>query len=76
MTTFIARHGDRTANPGAALGAGLQRFAHALVSLSIIVRDAVSATQALNDAHTAADRRAVATRFAADSTRSAGHSAA
>ena len=76
MTTFIARHGDRTANPSAALGAGIQRFAHAFVSLSVIVRDAVSATRALNDAHTAADRRAVAARFAADSTQSAGRSAA
>lgn len=76
MTTFIARHGDRTANPSAALGAGIQRLAHGVVSLSIIVRDAVSATRALNDAHTAADRRAVAARFAADSTRSADRSAA
>lgn len=74
--TFIARHGDRTASPIAALGAGIRRLAHGFVSLSIIVRDAVSAARALNDAHTAADRRAVAARFAADSTRSTGRSAA
>ena len=67
MTTFIARHGDRTAIPNAALGSGIQRFAHAFVSLSVIVRDAVRATRALNDAHTVADRRAVAARFVADS---------
>ena len=52
MTTFIARHGGRTANPSAALGAGIQRLAHGFVSLGVIVRDAVRATRALNDAHT------------------------
>ena len=76
MTTFIARHGDRTASPSAALGTGLQRLAHGFVSMSIIVRDAVGATRALNDAHTAADRRAVAARFAADPVRSGDRSAA
>ncbi len=40
------------------------------------MRDAVSATRALNDAHTVAERRAVAARFAADSTRNADRSAA
>ncbi len=76
MTTFIARHGDRSANPSAAFRAGLQRLPRAFVSLSVIMRDAVSATRALNDAHTVAERRAVAARFAADSTRNADRSAA
>ena len=76
MTTFIARHGHRSADPGAALPAGIQRFARAVVTLSAVVGDAVRATQALNDAHTPAARRAVAARFVAGSTPNADRSAA
>lgn len=75
MTTFTARHGYRTAHPSDALRDGIQRFAHALASLGVIVVDAVRATRALNDAHTPADRRAVAARFAAGSTRNTDRSA-
>ena len=76
MTTFIARHGDRAADLSSPLQAAIQRFAHAFVSLSLVVGDAVRATRALNDAHTPADRRAVAARFVTGSARNADRSAA
>ena len=70
MTTSIARQGH-TAATGSAFRAGAQRFTRSLASVGAIVLDAVEATRALGSAHTAADRRAVLERFAADTTRDA-----
>ncbi len=76
MTTFIARHGDRTTDSGAAFQARKQRFTRSLVSVGSLVLDAVEATRAIGSAHSTAGRRAVLDRFAADTTRDAGRSAA
>jgi hypothetical protein len=76
MTTFIARHGDRTADSGATFQAGKQRFTRSLVSVGSIVLDAIDATRAIGSAHSTADRRAVLDRFAADTARDAGRAAA
>ncbi len=71
MTTFIARHGDRTTGSSATFRAGKQRFTRSLASVGSIVLDAIEATRAIQSAHSNADRRAVLDRFAADTTRDA-----
>jgi hypothetical protein len=76
MTTFIARSGDRATDSGTAFRAGQQRFTCAVVSLSALVLDAVEATRAIGSTHGTVGRRAVLERFAADTTRDAGRSAA
>jgi hypothetical protein len=76
MTTFIARHGDHTADASAAFRAGKQRFTRSLASVGAIVLDAIEATRGIGSAHSTADRRAVLDRFAADTTRDAGRAAA
>ena len=76
MTTFIARQGDRTADSTAAFRAGKQRVTRSLASVGSLVLDAIDATRAIQSAHSTADRRAVLDRFAADTTRDAGRSAA
>ena len=76
MTTFIARTGGRTSAPTAAARAGSPRIGRSLVSFGSIVLDAIEAARGVGSAHSAADRRAVLDRFAADTTRDAGRSAA
>ncbi|MFD2090814.1 hypothetical protein [Blastococcus deserti] len=76
MTTFIARHGDHTADAGAAFQARKQRFTRSVASVGAIVLDAIEATRAIGSAHSTVDRRAVLDRFAADTTRDAGRAAA
>jgi hypothetical protein len=76
MTTFIARHSDHTADSSATFRAARQRFTHSLVSVGSVVLDAIEATRAIGSAHSTVDRRAVLDRFAADTTRDAGRSAA
>jgi hypothetical protein len=76
MTTFIARHGDRTADSNGALQARMQRFTHSLVAVGAIVLDSIEASRALGSAHTGAERRAVVDRFAAETRRDADRSAA
>ena len=76
MTTFIARHGAHAADSSAAFRAQKQRFTRSLVSVGAIVLDAIEATRAIHSAHSTAGRRAVLDRFAADTTRDAGRSAA
>lgn len=75
MTTFIARSGGRT-SPTTALSARTQQFTRSLVSVGSLVLDAIEATRSLGSAHSAVDRRSVLDRFAADTTRDAGRSAA
>ena len=75
MTTFIAQHGSRTSAP-AGLRPGFQRFGRSLASVGAIVLDAIEASRAIQSTHANADRRAVLDRFAADTTRDAGRSAA
>ncbi|TQN35697.1 hypothetical protein FHU33_4926 [Blastococcus colisei] len=74
MTTFIARHDDRIADPAASQAR--KRFTRSLVSVGAIVLDAIEATRAIGSATTTADRRAVLDRFAADVSRDSGRSAA
>ncbi len=76
MTTFIARHGERTTDTGATPTAQKQRFGRFLVSVGAIVLDSIEASRAIGSAHSAADRRAALERFAADTTRDAGRTAA
>jgi hypothetical protein len=76
MATFIARHNDRTADSSAAFQAGKQRFTRSLISMGAVVLHAIDATRAMGSAHSAAHRRAVLDRFAADTTRDARRSAA
>ena len=76
MTTFIAGHAGRTADPSAAFQARKQRFTRSLVSVGSLVLDAIEASRAIQSTHANADRRAVLDRFAADTTRDAGRSAA
>ena len=76
MTTFIARSGGRTSAPTAASRAGSQRFGRSLVSFGALVLDAIEATRGVGSAHSTAGRIAVLDRFAADTTRDAGRSAA
>ena len=76
MTTSIARSGGRTSAPTAATRAGAPRFGASLVSFGSIVLDAIEAARGVGSAHSTADRRAVLDRFAADTTRDAGRSAA
>jgi hypothetical protein len=76
MTTFIARHGDRTVDSSAAFQARKQRFTRSLASAGAVVLDAIEATRAMGSAHSTADRRAVLDRFAADTSREASRTAA
>ncbi|SOE03832.1 hypothetical protein [Blastococcus haudaquaticus] len=75
MTTFIGRPGSRTTDASAILQSG-KRFTRSLASVGAVVLDAIEATRAIGSAHSAADRRAVLDRFAADTTRDASRPAA
>jgi hypothetical protein len=71
MTTFIAGHAGRTADPSAAFQARKQRFTRSLVSVGSLVLDAIEASRAIQSAHSTTDRQAVLHRFAAETTRDA-----
>ena len=74
MTTSITRSRGRTSTAGAR--AGSPRLGRSLVSFGSLVLDAIEAARGVGSAHSTADRRAVLDRFAADTTRDAGRSAA
>jgi hypothetical protein len=73
MTAFAAQHVTRPNSQTAPL---TQRIRHSVTSIGAIVLDSIEATRAIGSAHSSDARHEVLARFAAETTRDAGRSAA